>query len=86
MASKANRLVSILVQPSANHVMIAILLLPSLNYTVDLGHPLLECSADRRVSLPTIASAKPCSCPYFVLVAFLNRSAAAKQAFEKANR
>ena len=58
----------------------------TINYTVDLGHPLLKCNAGRRVCLPTIVSAKPCSCLYFVLVTFLNRNAAAKRAFEKADR
>ena len=79
------RLISVLVLPSENHAA-AVLPLP-FSSKVQLSFVILFWNAEYvgAFTLPTIASAKPCSCLYFMPVAFLNRDAAAKHAFEKLN-
>ena len=81
--SNANSLISALVPPSENHTE-AVPSFP-LSAKVQPSLVILFWNAEYvgAFSLPTIASATPWSCLYSMPVAFLNRNAAAKHAFEK---
>ncbi len=83
--SKASRLISVLVLPSENHAA-AVLPLP-FSPKVQSSFVILFWNTEYvgAFTLPTVASARPCSCLYFMPVAFLNRDAAARHAFEKPN-